>query len=160
MFVYIPATARSLQADHLTGEVAYAITDALRAAFPGDHDEELEAIALDCAALHSVKLLEEGADVRVVVAAEVPAAALAEVEDRTDLYVGALLLTKPVAWKHVDSFYADDVDDVAARAAVAAARALLAAAPGGEADEEADGLLAEHVLSWYDSTERSRLAGQ
>lgn len=157
MFVYIPAKPALLRRDALEVEVAYAVTEDLRAAFPGDHDEELEAIALDCAALHSVKLLEPGEDVRVVVAADVPPSAIAEAEERPDLYAGALLLTAPVAWKRVDSFYADDLDDAAARAAVAAARELLAAAPGGEADGEADALLAEHVLSWYDSTERAKL---
>ncbi|MDO4792164.1 MAG: hypothetical protein Q3999_06745 [Buchananella hordeovulneris] len=157
MFVYIPATPALLRRDALEAEVAYAVTADLRAAFPGDHDEELEAIALDCAALHSVKLLEPGEDVRVVVAAEVAPAALTPALDRPDLYAGAVLLTAPVGWKRVDSFYADDLDDAPARAAVAAARALLADAPGGERDEEADELLAEHVLSWYDSTERAKL---
>lgn len=154
MRVYVPATlgllARWHEAGALVGaEQAHAVTPALREWYTSGDSEELEYAALLEAAAGSLALLsvEPGAvSRRVVVAAEVADAGVRPTEgERSAVRIEA------VPWGDVVSVH---VDDVAARADVAAALAALPAAAAGDDDAQfALDTADAHDLLWYDVAE-------
>ncbi len=130
--IYRPLTVaelRRLSRDGALGPApttAYAVTGDLRRGHPGADDEELEYLAFGDAA-------RSGADVRVVAAADVDDADLAELLDPT-LAVSAVRVTAEVPRRQVVSFHLAE-----------AGSATDTAAPTGP-----DGIPA---FSWYDATE-------
>jgi hypothetical protein len=155
--IYLPGTARSLQALIESGELgpppltAFAVTPGLREWYTEGDIEELEYAALLDAARGSLRLLDEDPTAprrRVVVAADVPDQA---VQVRPDLDRSVVRIGAPVPLRAVASVH---VDGSAAEAAVrAAANAVLEADLG---DDDAKFLLDEaegHDLLWYASQE-------
>lgn len=155
--VFVPATLPLLAQWLEAGEIrprsgtAFAVTPALREAYASGDEEELAEVALDEAALASLRLLsgEEAAPaLRVVLVLEVPS-----VELRPDLDEAVVRVQPPIALDSVDCLY---VDLLAAKEVVARAAAVVDAADLGDPD-------AEHVvadaqdesLAWYASTELS-----
>ncbi|GAA2599877.1 hypothetical protein GCM10010424_57770 [Streptomyces lienomycini] len=166
MRVYVPLTLPGLAEAHRTGELgtgplaAYAVTPALREWYRSQDTEELEYAALNRAALASLRLLAADAAAsrrRVVVAADVPDAAVSSGSDR-DLdraAPGEVRLSGPLPLAKAASVHVDSAD---AEADVTAAAEALAAADGG--DDEAlfvvDGA-EEHELLWYATQELPNL---
>ncbi len=157
MRIYLPGTARSLQALIESGELgpppltAFAVTPGLREWYTEGDIEELEYAALLDAARGSLRLLDEDPTAprrRVVVAADVPDQA---VQVRPDLDRSVVRIGTPVPLRAVASVH---VDGSAAEAAIrAAANAVLEADLG---DDDAKFLLDEaegHDLLWYASQE-------
>lgn len=153
MRVYLPATVADLvDADRhgLPARRAHAVTAPLRAASPGESEEDLEVPAFYAAADASLALLT-AADVplRVVVSADVTAAEAAD-GGVTEVDVPA------VPWSAVVSLHVDDPDDGATvelvRRAVAAA-----SADDDDAAEQAAGLVDEADLLWFDASELTTL---
>lgn len=154
MRIYLPATlpdlATLLTLGELPPRVAHAVTPALRAALPDEDDEGLEFSAQLTAADDALALLTGNAEApprRLVLAADVPPAALAPAED-PDAAVTAVQLAGPVGREAVVAAHVDEVeamDDV---------RAAL----GGDA--EAGERLVERDLLWYDASELAVLAQQ
>lgn len=119
------------------------MTPALRAAGPGESEEDLEVPAFLAAADASLARLT-GADVpaRVVIAADVPSAEPTRGEDLTEVSAPA------VPWSAVVSFHVDDPED-------GDAAALVRVAVGG--DEEASAQASELDLLWFDVSEKEQL---
>ncbi|WNV74732.1 DUF6912 family protein [Geodermatophilus sp. DSM 44513] len=162
MRVYLPATTRVLQAlvddGRLTGPLTgFAVTPGLRASYPlsdaGADEEELEYAALLAAARASLRLVDidpAAARRRVVLAADVPDAAVAEVED-PDVDRGAVRVSGDVALAAVASAHVDGAeaeDDV--RAAVAV---VLEADLGSEDAQFVVDQAEGHELAWYATQE-------
>lgn len=161
MQVYVPATLamlRQLVADGSLWPVsgtAFAVTPKLRESYAEGDDDELAEVALQEAALASLRLLaDDGGEGlpprRVVIAAEVDAEA-DKVTLRPDLDDAVVRLTAPVAMDRVVAAY---VDNAAAEPAVTAAIAVIDAADLG--DEDADlvvGDAQDHDLAWYANQE-------
>ncbi|MBY0388551.1 MAG: hypothetical protein K2X56_10730 [Mycobacterium pseudokansasii] len=157
MQVYVPATLamlRQLVADGSLWPVngtAFAVTPKLRESYAEGDDDELAEVALQEAALASLRLLaDDGGEGlpprRVVIAAEVDGVTL-----RPDLDDAVVRLTAPVAMDRVVAAY---VDNAAAEPAVTAAIAVIDAADLG--DEDADlvvGDAQDHDLAWYANQE-------
>jgi hypothetical protein len=155
--VYVPLTMVELARAHTTGELpgpfaAHAVTGAVREWYTEGDLEELEYVALTEAAEASLRRVAADPDAprrRVVVAAEVTAAAVTEVDDprfRAAVRIDASIAVPAVASVHVDE---DDAAKVVAEAIIA-----LAAADAG--DEDARFVLDEAEateLLWYDVTE-------
>ena len=162
MRVYLPATTsvlRTLVDDgRLTGPLtAFAVTPGLREFYAlsdaGADQEELEYAALLAAARASLRLVDvdpSAARRRVVLAADVPDAALTEVED-PDADRGAVRLAGEVALRDVASAHVDGAeaeDDV--RAAVGV---VLEADLGSEDAQFVVDQAEGHELAWYASQE-------
>ncbi|OBA80275.1 hypothetical protein A9W99_19645 [Mycobacterium sp. 1164966.3] len=161
MQVYIPATLamlRQLVADGSLSPVngtAFAVTPTLREAYAEGDDDELAEVALQEAALASLRLLaaEDAPDRlprRAVLAAEVD---LGEsgAKYRPDLDDAVVRLAGPVAIEKVIAAY---VDNAAAEPAVTAAIAVIDAADLGDEDAElVVGDAQDHDLAWYANQE-------
>jgi hypothetical protein len=153
MRVYIPATLPLLATAHATGDLsglgpsAHAVTPALRESYADGDLEELEYAALTAAARDSLRLLADDPGAprrRVVVAADVPAAAV--VADaalgRSGVRVSGAV---PESW-----LAAAHVDDLDAVGTVSGAVDALPAADAGDDDaaftvDEAEGF----ELLWF-----------
>lgn len=157
MRVYLPGTARSLQALVESGELGpppltgFAVTPGLREWYIEGDLDELEYAALLDAARGSLRLLDEDPTAprrRVVIAADVPDNA---VEMRPDLDRSVVRVTAAVPLRAVASVHVDGPD--AEPAIRAAADAVLEADLGGDDAkfllDEAEG----HELLWYASQE-------
>ena len=168
MRVYVGTTLHDLKALQEQGFPppvhANAVTPALREWYVEGDQDELEYAASVDAARQSLRLLAASTGPvwrRVVVAADVPDAAVHEVTgDVDDSRRSVVRLDQPLVLAQVVSVHVDDdvaLDDVAA------AGAALAAAEAGDDDAQftvdgADG----HELLWYDVSELDdvrRLAG-
>jgi hypothetical protein len=161
--VYLPATTSALRRLVETAEcgpaplAAYAVTPGLREWYVDDDVESLEYAAMLEAARSSLRLLAAdpvAAPRRVVIAAELPDAAVAV---RDDLGVGVVRVANPVLLRQVASVHVDDDD---AEPAVRAATAVIAAADVG--DPDASDLVDDTVafeLAWYASQEIAALLG-
>ncbi|HTQ19882.1 DUF6912 family protein [Mycobacterium sp.] len=163
MRVYIPATLAMLQQLVADGSLlpvngtAFAVTPTLREAYAEGDDDELAEVALQEAALASLRLLasdvlDEGAlpPRRVVLAAEVD---LGEsgAKYRPDLDDAVVRLGGPVA---IDQVVAAYVDNAGAESAVSAAIAAIDAADLGDEDAElVVGDAQDHDLAWYANQE-------
>lgn len=142
MRVYIPATREDLDAADLRPQLLHAVTPALRELFPGEDEEVLEMIAHLAAADDSARLvgLRGSVPQRLVLAADVTDSELAPPPD--PVLQTVLLATGPVPWSAVVALH---VDEVAARAEVAAAAA---------GDDDAFERVSSRDLLWFDATER------
>ena len=163
MQVYIPATLAMLQQLVADGSLlpvngtAFAVTPTLREAYAEGDDDELAEVALQEAALASLRLLasdvlDEGAlpPRRVVLATEVD---LGEsgAKYRPDLDDAVVRLGGPVAIDQVVAAYVDNAD---AESAVRAAIAAIDAADLGDEDAElVVGDAQDHDLAWYANQE-------
>jgi hypothetical protein len=160
MHVYIPATLAMLQQLVADGSLlpvngtAFAVTPKLRESYAEGDDDELAEVALQEAALASLRLLaaldEAAPDTlpprRAVLAAEVEDAKL-----RPDLDDAVVRLGGPIA---IDQVVAAYVDNANAEPDVTAAIAVIDAADLG--DEDADlvvGDAQDHDLAWYANQE-------
>ena len=160
MQVYIPATLAMLQQLVAEGSLwpingtAFAVTPTLREAYAEGDDDELGEVALQEAALASLRLLAaESGDApdalpprRAVLTARVD-----DVTYRPDLDDAVVRLGAPVA---IDDVVAAYVDNAGAEPAVTAAMAVIDAADLG--DEDADltvGDAQDHDLAWYANQE-------
>lgn len=150
MRIYLPATLDELASPQgLAPRLVHAVTPALRSALPDEDEEGLEYAAQLLAADDSLDLLEGAvgeARRRLVVAADVPEAALEAVEGGEHHAPSVMRLTTRVGWSDVACAHVDEPE----------AEADVAAAVDG--DEGAAERLAERDLLWYDRTELSRLA--
>lgn len=158
MRLYLPATVAELgDADRhgFPARRAHAVTEALRAASPGESEEDLEVPAFYAAADASLALLTT-ADVplRVVVSADVSAAEAVADGGVTEVEAPA------VPWSAVVSIHVDDPDD---GATVELVRRAVAAALAGdddaaaEAAEQAAARVDELDLLWFDASELATL---
>ncbi|SDL58738.1 hypothetical protein SAMN05660642_00342 [Geodermatophilus siccatus] len=162
MRVYLPATTNVLRTlvdeGRLTGPfTAFAVTPGLREFYAlsdaGADDEELEYAALLAAARASLRLVDvdpSAARRRVVLAADVPDSAVAEIED-PDADRGAVRITGDVALAEVASAHVDGAeaeDDV--RAAV---DVVLEADLGSEDAQFVVDQAEGHELAWYATQE-------
>jgi hypothetical protein len=154
--VYLPSTLAALAAALRTGSVesplAYAVTPALREWYTEGDEEELEYAATTAAARASLRRLADGVPRRVVLAADVPEAA---VRPAPDVDRAAVRLRDPVQLSQVASAL---VDDPAAEPDVRSALGSLAAADAG--DEDAGftvDAVEDHELGWYAAQELSVL---
>lgn len=164
MQVYIPATLamlRLLVADGSLWPVngtAFAVTPTLRESYAEGDDDELAEVALQEAALASLRLLAadfndgtpDALPRRAVLAAEVD---LGEsgAKYRPDLDDAVVRLAGPVA---IDKVIAAYVDNAAAESAVTAAIAVIDAADLGDEDAElVVGDAQDHDLAWYANQE-------
>jgi Family of unknown function (DUF6912) len=161
--VYVPATLAMLQQLVADGSVrpvngtAFALTPKLREAYAEGDDDELAEVALQEAALASLRLLADsepaGAGTaqslpprRVVLAAEVD-----DVKHRPDLDDAVVRLGEPVRIEDVIAAY---VDNAAAEPAVTKAIGFIDAADLGDEDAELIvGDAQDHDLAWYANQE-------
>ena len=163
MQVYIPATLAMLQQLVAEGSLwpisgtAFAVTPTLREAYAEGDDDELGEVALQEAALASLRLLAaESGPVDPAPDALPPRRAVlaAQVDDvtyRPDLDDAVVRLGAPVT---IDDVVAAYVDNAGAEPAVTAAMAVIDAADLG--DEDADltvGDAQDHDLAWYANQE-------
>lgn len=153
MRVYLPATAADLSAPTISPRTAHAVTSALARALPDEDEETLEASAGLCAADASLMLLSRPgagvlADRRVVIAADVDAAAVSEVPVSEEILPGTVQVGAPVAWEAVAALL---VDEREVEVDVRAARA---------GDEAAFERVGEADLLWFDVSEREYLAAE
>lgn len=156
MRVYIPATLAMLSQLVADGVMparsgtAFAVTPTLREAYAHGDEDELGEIALQEAALASLRLLAgEESDLpprRAVLVAEAEGATV-----RPDLDDAVVRLAGPVALADVLAAY---VDNAAAESAVLAAVAVVDAADLGDEDAELTvGDAQDHDLAWYAAQE-------
>jgi hypothetical protein len=159
--VYLPATTTGLRellddgAFLMVPLTGFAVTPGLRDWYRDDDEEELEYAATSEAARASLRLVDadpSAARRRVVVAAEVPDAA---VTVRDDLDRGVVQLVAPLGRDQVVSVH---VDDAEAQPTVAAAAAAMIAADLGDLGaqdvvDDAEG----YELSWYATQELEAL---
>lgn len=157
MRVYIPATLAMLQQFVAAGSlrpvngIAFAVTPMLREAYAEGDDDELGEVALQEAALASLRLL--AATALESVAVMYPARRVVLVADadeakcRPDLDDAAVNLTAPIA---MDRLVAAFVDNEAAESAVGAALEVVDAADLGHQDAELTvGDAQDHDLARY-----------
>lgn len=156
MQVYIPATLAMLQQLVAEGSLwpvngtAFAVTPTLREAYAEGDDDELGEVALQEAALASLRLLAadsgDSPPRRAVLAAQVD-----DVTHRPDLDDAVVRLGAPVA---IDEVIAAYVDNAGAEPAVTAAIAVIDAADLGDEDAELTvGDAQDHDLAWYANQE-------
>ncbi|WP_406286201.1 DUF6912 family protein [Embleya sp. NBC_00896] len=148
MRVFIPTTPAGLSAVHAEGAIvsapvrAYAVTDALRAWYETEDEEELEYGALTQAAEASLRLLagEPGAVRRIVLAADVPDALVTArpQEGPATVVVDATVPRKRIAAVHMDTEEAEP--------------AVAAALAGGLTDDLVEAT-EEHELLWFATQE-------
>ncbi|MFR9800153.1 DUF6912 family protein [Streptomyces sp. MS06] len=167
MRVYVPLTLPRLAEAHRTGElgtgpvVAYAVTPALREWCVSDDIEELEYVALNRAALASLRLLAADPQAvrrRVVVAVDVPdREAGPDPEGLDPAALGRVRVTGAVPLAKAASVHVDAED---AETDVAAAARALPAADGGDGDAQSavDGV-EDHELLWFATQEIPGLVG-
>lgn len=151
MRIYIPATLPMLRKAVSDGEfcaaqgIGFAVTDELRSEYPGADTEDLEYLAMNDAALASLRLIAaDGAEpVRVVISIDADGG----VSTRADLDRAVVKLEDEVSWRKVAAVHLDggDVADTVARAVRMIAAADL---------EDTDAMLAvgdaEDIdLAWY-----------
>jgi hypothetical protein len=160
--VYLPATTtvlRTLVDDgRLAGPLtAFAVSPRLRAFYAvsdAEADiEELEYAALLGAARASLRLIDvdpTAARRRVVVAADVPDAAVSEIED-PDVDRGAVRVTGDIALRDVASAHIDGAD--AEEDVRAAVNVVLEADLGSEDAQFVVDQAEGHELAWYASQE-------
>lgn len=155
--VYIPATLamlRQLVTDGALWPVngtAFAVTPTLREAYAEGDDDELAEVALQEAALASLRLLAGDAAENLLPRRAVLAAEVDDVTLRPDLDDAVVRLGGPVSMDQVIAAY---VDNVAAEPAVTAAIAVIDAADLGDEDAElAVGDAQDHALAWYANQE-------
>jgi hypothetical protein len=162
MRVYLPATvpglARAREHGSVEGQVAYAVTPAVREWYVDDDVEDLEFSALLDAAQASLALLAQDAAaprLRLVVAADVPDAAVKPVpgdEIRSKVALESGVPLTAVVSLHVDESSAQEVISAAVKA--------LPAAQAGDEDAGFEVSEAEGCdLLWYDITELDDLIG-
>ena len=145
MRIYLPARAADLTSSSVSARAAHAVTPALRAANPGESEEDLEVPPFLAAADASLALLGlDDVPRRLVIAADVPTAEPASGEDLTEVSA------PEVPWSAVVSIHVDDPAD-------GEAAALVNAAVGG--DQEASEAAAELDLLWFDISELNQLRG-
>jgi hypothetical protein len=161
MRIYIPATLAMLQQLVADGELrpisgtAFAVTPKLREAYAEGDDDELGEVALREAALASLRLLADAAEVdspdalpprRAVLVADV-----GDVTLRPDLDDAVVRVGAPVT---TDEVVAAFVDNAAAEAQVKAAIEVIDAADLGDEDAELTvGDAQDHDLAWYATQE-------
>ena len=153
MRVYVPLTVPGLLELQSRGRLspapmaAHAVTPALRRAWEGADDEELEYAALMAAAYDSLVLIgARGADPRrIVVAADVADADVLLGDDDTAVQVTAEVPLALCGAVHVDD------SDAAGQVAEAVRR--LPAAQAGDGDALAAVALVEHELLWFATQE-------
>jgi hypothetical protein len=157
MQVYIPATLAMLRRLVADGSLlpvngtAFAVTPTLRESYAEGDDDELAEVALQEAALASLRLLaaddtDDRLPRRAVLSAEVE-----DAEYRPDLDDAVVRLAGPVA---IDQVIAGYVDNAAAESAVTAAIAVIDAADLGDEDAElVVGDAQDHDLAWYANQE-------
>lgn len=156
MRIYIPATCADITSDAISARLVHAHTAQLEQEADlhdvpaGERRDVLEAMAMNAAADDSLRLLtacaraENVVPRRVVIVADVPDSFLESCADSGQLPT-ALVLTRPVSWKHVESIHVDDdeaLDDV--EGAISG-------------DETAFERSYEYELMWYDVSERHDL---
>lgn len=158
MRIYLPATLDEIDAADpadsaprliaaASARRAHAVTAALRAALPDEDDEGLEFAAQLAAADDSLLLIAarpSAPHLRLVLAVDVPDAAVAPVED-DEAAPSAVEVGVPVATDDVVSAHVDEVD------------ALTDVARAMTGDEHAVDRLAERHLLWYDASELSSI---
>ena len=168
MRVYIPVTLAMLQgliADgllHPISGTAFAVTPTLREAYAHGDNDELAEVALQEAALGSLRLLADEplaqrAMGRPQSASDLPArraVLVADVEDATlrpDLDDAVVRLSGPVRF---DQVVCAHVDNAAAESAVSAAVDVIDEADLGDEDAElVVGDAQDHDLAWYANQE-------
>lgn len=159
MRVYIPATLAMLSQLVADGVMparsgtAFAVTPTLREAYAHGDEDELGEIALQEAALASLRLLAGEGSARKL-ATPRRAVLVAEAEEvtvRPDLDDAVVRLAGPVKLADVIAAY---VDNSAAEPAVLAAVAVVDAADLGDEDAELTvGDAQDHDLAWYAAQE-------
>jgi hypothetical protein len=123
---------------------AHAVTEALRAEFPGIDDEDLEYLAMTAAAQRSLALVPaDGPHSRMVLAVDVGSVEEVGADDPTLVAVSGQVPLTDLVSVHVDS------DDAAKD--VRAARTALA--EGTDQDDVRVTKCLEHELGWYAATE-------
>lgn len=159
MRVYVPATLPMLQELVADGclqpraGTAFAVTPALREAYAEGDDEELAEVALDEAALASLRLLSADPDGglplrRAVIVADAPADT---VTVRPDLDDAVVRVSGRLNMDQVAAVYVDNAD---AEPAVRAAIAVIDDADLGDEDAELTvGDAQDHALAWYATQE-------
>ncbi|MEE6168960.1 MULTISPECIES: DUF6912 family protein [unclassified Mycolicibacterium] len=157
MRVYIPATLAGLQqlvADRVllvTNGTAFAVTPTLREAYAEGDDDELAEVALQEAALASLRLLAAGGDTGLPPRRAVVVAEVASATPRPDLDDAVVRLSGPVSFDDIIAAY---VDNAAAEPAVLAAVEVIDDADLGDEDAELTvGDAQDHDLAWYASQE-------
>lgn len=161
MRVYLPTTLPMLSAALAAGEVgpapvtAFAVSPALREWYTEGDAEELEYVALSCAAQASLRLL--AADPapprrRVVLAADVPDAA---VRPLAELDRAAVRISRPVPTSWLASGHIDG--DAAVADVARAADAVLEADLGNDDAQFAVDSAQGHELLWYAVQELAHL---
>ncbi|BCY05848.1 hypothetical protein [Actinoplanes sp. L3-i22] len=160
--VYVPATMPMLAALRAEGRLgtgateAHAVTPALREWYAEGDEEELEYVAFTRAAQAALQLLRHDGDAprrRVVVSADVPAAAL--LREEIELGSSTVRLPGAVQMTEVASIHVDGTDAVEA---VAAAAEVIDEALAGDPDAQFTVDSAEdHELEWYAVTELGEL---
>ncbi len=152
MRVYVPVLLSTLRRAVASsqvvpqGGVVFAVTDELRSEYPDADDEELEYLAMTDAARACLRLLAAAGtgepQLRVVVAADVPAVRPASDRDRA-----AALVEGPIGWAQVASVHLDGVE---AHDTVRTAAAVVDMADLGDDDAEfAVGSAEDLALAWY-----------
>ncbi len=162
MRVYLPATTSVLRTlvdeGSLAGpHTAFAVTSGLRefyAVSDAEADtEELEYAALLAAARASLRLIDvdpAAARRRVVVAADVPDAAVTEIDD-PDVDRGAVRVTADIGVRHVASAHIDGAE--AEEDVRAAVNVVLEADLGSEEAQFVVDQAEGHELAWYATQE-------
>jgi hypothetical protein len=164
MQVYIPATVAMLRQLVTDGSLAavngtaFAVTPTLRESYAEGDDDELAEVALQEAALASLRLL--AADLNSGAPDALPRRAVLSAEVdldesgakyRPDLDDAVVRLAGPVP---IDKIIAAYVDNAAAEPAVTAAIAVIDAADLGDEDAElVVGDAQDHDLAWYANQE-------
>lgn len=153
MRVYVPATLAGLQqlvADRslrVMNGTAFAVTPTLREAYAQGDEDELAEVALQEAALASLRLLASGGDTGLPPRRAVVVADVATATPRPDLDDAVVRLSGAVAIEDVIAAYVDNAD---AESAVLAAVNVVDDADLGDEDAELTvGDAQDHDLAWY-----------
>jgi hypothetical protein len=159
--VYVPATLPMLRSLSAHGDLdppqtAHTVTPSLREWYAEGDEEELEYVAFTRAAQAALTLLRADPNAprrRVVVSADVPAAAISGVS--AELGSSRVELRVPVSFAAIAAIH---VDSESAETDVAAAAAVVEKALVGDLDAQftVDGA-EDHELEWYDVTELHQL---
>ena len=128
--IYLPVDAAHLRELHEQARIAepppaFAVTPRLARAAAGADTEELEYAAMLAAAAHAAAQRGLVRVRRVVAAADLPAAVVAEPIDPLEVPLAQVRVLEPVLRRQVASFQVDEL-------------------PGGSSDDD---------LMWYDATE-------
>lgn len=143
MRIYLPATAEILGREFLEAELAFGPTSELKTALAEyDPDEELvESVAMDLAAMASLRLLTESQPPRrVVIAADADATPVREGA------LGQVRVDSAVNWENVVSIHLDGAEQ----------EELVKQCLASD-DEELLGRLEAEPLEWFDISEREYL---